>query len=485
MSIATELNALRTNLNSAYAAVATAGGTVPSHKNSLNLATAIATIPQGYPNSLAYLAYDDVSRAQNYVNICNPTPLGSASHAFAASAVSAALTSLNLSRLTNFSNVVDTICMFENNTALATLTFPATVNFSKVASMSGMFRNCQALTSLNLNWTTSSDLLTLYNMFVGCSGLTSITFGSNWNTSGVQSFYGLFNSCSALANLTGFSNLSMASMTDMRAMFYNCANLTSIDFSSQTINPDFYVASSTANYALYGLTRCTSMNLTGLKSSGADLSNTHIFGNNPALTTLTFGGAHRIAAENTTYKLADALLNLIEVKSGNTITTLNMPNCTFFSTDGSETTAIGSVADIWGGSALTTANLSGWDVTAVDMTDNTADKMFTHSDNLTTLDLSGWTNPDGLNFGTMIGSDFIAANTYRSCAPNLTTLILNTPTVVAVNAGGSGMASSVNAFAGTPIAAGTGHIKVPSSLLSQYQAHSFWGRFSDSLEAIA
>lgn len=485
MSIASELTALRINLNSAYTAVANSGGTVPAHKNSENLAAAIASIAQGYPNSLAYLAYDDLSRAQGYVNICNTTPLGSASHAFAASSASSTLTTLDLSRLTSLANVVDAICMFENNTALSTLTFPSTVNFSKVVSMSGMFRNCAALTSLNLNWTTTTDLISLYNMFVGCSSLASVTFGSNWDTSAVQSFYGLFNSCSALASITGLSNLSMAKMTDARALFYNCAHLTSVDFSSQTINPDFYVSAKTFGYALYGLTRCTSMNLTGLRSIASDLSNSHVYGSNPAMTTLTYGGAHRIAPEGATYKLNDALLNLIDTVSGENITTLNLPNCTFFSTDGSETTALGSVSDIWGGSAITTANLSGWDVSAVDMTDMSADKMFTQSENLTTLDLSGWTNPDGLNFGTMIGSDFIAADTYVSAAPNLTTLILNTPSVVAVNTSGHGMVSSANAFAGTPIAAGTGHIQVPSSLLSQYQAHAFWGQFSDSLEAIA
>lgn len=485
MSIATELTALQTNLLSAYDAISTAGGTVPTYQTSSNLASAIATIVQGYPNSLAYLAYDDVSRAQNYVNICNPTPLGSASHAFAASSSSSTLTTLDLSSFTSFANVVDTICMFENNTALATLTWPSTVDFSAVVSMSGMFRNCAALTSLDLDWTTSSDLLTLYNMFVGCSDLASVSFGSNWDTSSVKSFYGLFNSCTALSSITGLSNLSMEAMTDMRAMFYNCSSLTSVDFSDQTINSDFYVSSKTAGYALYGLTSCTSMDLTGLKSTASDLSSSYVYGSNPAMTTLTYGGAHRIAPENATYKLSSALLNLIEVENGSTITTLNMPNCTFFSTDGSETTAIGSVSDIWGGSAIVSADLSGWDVSAVDMTDTTADKMFTHSDNLTTLDLSGWENPDGLNFGTMIGSNYISANTYESAAPNLTTLILDTDSVVAVNDSMSGMMSSTNAFAGTPIEAGTGHIQVPSSLLSSYQEDSFWGQFSDSLEAIS
>lgn len=485
MSIATQLEALRTNINAVYSAISAKGGTVPTNKNMVNMPAAINSIAQGYPNSLSYIAYDDVSRAQNYVNICNVSPMGSASHAFAASSSSSTLTALNLSRFTDFSNVLDLICTFENNTALTSLTFPNACDFSNVVSMSGTFRNT-GLTALNLSgWVTSDELVTVYNMFCNSSSLASITFGSNWDTSAVKSFYGMFQGCSSLASITGLSNLSMASMTSAYGLFYNCAALTSVDFSSQTINPDFYVNASNFAYALYGLTHCTTMNLTGLKSRAISLTGSYIYGNNPAMRTLIYNGAHRIALNQTgEYELANALLNLVDTVSGSAITSLTISNPTFYTTDGTAVTAPTTVSDIWSGAALTTLNLSGWDVSNVDMTDNTADAILTNSDNLTTLDLSGWTNPDGLNFGTMIGSTF-ASGVYTSAAPNLTTLTLNTPSVVEVNTSGTGQASSVNAFNGTPIAAGNGHIRVPASLVSAYKAHSFWGRFANSVEAIS
>jgi hypothetical protein len=45
MSIASQLQALESNISSAYDMVAQRGGTVPTRKNMENLASAIATIP--------------------------------------------------------------------------------------------------------------------------------------------------------------------------------------------------------------------------------------------------------------------------------------------------------------------------------------------------------------------------------------------------------------------------------------------------------
>lgn len=60
MSIATELNTLRTNLTSAYSAISSKGGTVPTDKNTANLSTAINSIPQTInsgTNTVSYVAF--------------------------------------------------------------------------------------------------------------------------------------------------------------------------------------------------------------------------------------------------------------------------------------------------------------------------------------------------------------------------------------------------------------------------------------------
>ena len=52
MSIATQLQALETNLSNAYDMVSQRGGTVPVRKNMENLAAAIASIPSaGFNNN--------------------------------------------------------------------------------------------------------------------------------------------------------------------------------------------------------------------------------------------------------------------------------------------------------------------------------------------------------------------------------------------------------------------------------------------------
>ena len=60
MSIATELNTLRTNLTSAYSAIGGKGGTVPTNKNTANLSAAINSIPQTInsgTNTVSYVAF--------------------------------------------------------------------------------------------------------------------------------------------------------------------------------------------------------------------------------------------------------------------------------------------------------------------------------------------------------------------------------------------------------------------------------------------
>lgn len=52
MSIATKLTKLETDITSAYDAVQTKGGTIPSDKNTNNLPTAINSIPSGGPTSI-------------------------------------------------------------------------------------------------------------------------------------------------------------------------------------------------------------------------------------------------------------------------------------------------------------------------------------------------------------------------------------------------------------------------------------------------
>lgn len=228
MSVADKLTTLSNNITSAYTSISTMNGTIPTYKNTQNIANAILTIPQYNPLTLAYISYGSAATAQNFVNLMvgNGTiPVGGASYAFAETS---GLTSLDLSGI-NFSATTDTICMFNNATDLTGITWADSVDFSNVESMQGMYRNTEALALVDLSaFETGEYLESVFNMFAG-SGVQAVNLGGNFDTSAVTDFYGMFNSCENLTDLYRINNLRMGSAQDLRAMFHGCSAMTELD----------------------------------------------------------------------------------------------------------------------------------------------------------------------------------------------------------------------------------------------------------------
>lgn len=63
MSVATELQELNDNILNTYTAIGNKGGTVPAHKNTDNLATAVASIPSGGGGNVAHPKFVSFYRA--------------------------------------------------------------------------------------------------------------------------------------------------------------------------------------------------------------------------------------------------------------------------------------------------------------------------------------------------------------------------------------------------------------------------------------
>lgn len=492
MSVADKITALRNHLNNAYTAISAKSGTVPTYKNSQNLQNAIATIPIYNPLTLAYISYADGLHAQPFVNLMasnNTVPVGSASHAFANTTTvtisgernsTTALTTLDLSAL-DFSEVTDTICMFDNARQLATLTWANSVDFGEVENMEGMFRNTKALASVDLSKFTTSDYLeSVFNIFSG-SGVQSVTLGSNFDTSGVKYFYGMFNSCSSLTSITGLNTLDMTDATDLRAMFYNCSALTSLDLSGVQNKDHISLSTANANHMLAGMTALTSLNLSGWKSGSDDLATSDFWTANANLTTLTLNGAKRLSGG----KLADSLVNTFQSKNGATIRNLIMDNVTFYTTDGT-TAQLTDFSDVWAGSALRTIEMTGWDVSHVDPTSNSATGSITNTSDLTSAKIGDWTVPtNGVNLATFFGVDYNGQSGYAGHATNLTSLTITGNSVLKVYDSGVGEFKSSNAFKSCPIGNLTGHIYVSSAMVASYKADSFWGQYSSIISAIA
>ena len=101
---------------------------------------------------------------------------------------------------------------------------------SKVKSMYGMFNGCTGLTTLDLsNWTPTSVKFTTL-MFNGCTKLENIGFGDEWDTPALTNTNAMFKGCSSLERLSFADNFNTENVTDMRNMFDGCSNLKSITF---------------------------------------------------------------------------------------------------------------------------------------------------------------------------------------------------------------------------------------------------------------
>ena len=187
------------------------------------------------------------------------------------------LTSLDLSSF-NTENVTTMKGVFQNCSHLQTITLP-TSNTKQVATMVSMFDGCNALTTIN-NFSTffnndnngSSVLWTTQYMFQNCSSLSSIVFpngtnnssGNNkFNTSNLRSMYGMFKGCSGLSTLdiSGFIASRTTANIDLSYMFDGCTNLGG-NGGTFTFSQDLTNGKVTALYGMFrGCSSLSSLNL--------------------------------------------------------------------------------------------------------------------------------------------------------------------------------------------------------------------------------
>ena len=120
--------------------------------------------------------------------------------------------------------------MFYNCSKLTSIEFGSGFNTSNVTDMRGMFQGCSKLTNLNLSSFNTSNVNSMASMFKWCSGLTSLDL-SSFNTSNVTDMHELFRGCNKLTSLN-VSSFNTSNVQRMDAMFYGCSGLTSLDVSN-------------------------------------------------------------------------------------------------------------------------------------------------------------------------------------------------------------------------------------------------------------
>lgn len=139
------------------------------------------------------------------------------------------LTSLDLSKF-NTSKVQNMRQMFVNCESLKTVNLSG-LDTHLVTDMYSMFAGCQKLEKLDLSTWKTGQVTDMGRMFNNCKVLTSLTFGSKFNTSNVKSMHEMFWACGAITTLD-LSSFNTAKVTDMGGMFKTCEALTTLNISS-------------------------------------------------------------------------------------------------------------------------------------------------------------------------------------------------------------------------------------------------------------
>ncbi|MCD8046885.1 MAG: DUF285 domain-containing protein [Clostridiales bacterium] len=120
--------------------------------------------------------------------------------------------------------------MFSGMTGLSSIEFGKNVDTSNVKYMQDMFYGCSILKELDLSGFDTSSVTNMQYMFYSCNDLKKLDL-SGFDTRGVTSMAGMFGYCKALEKVD-LSSFNTSSVTSMMNMFYYCTSLTELDLSS-------------------------------------------------------------------------------------------------------------------------------------------------------------------------------------------------------------------------------------------------------------
>lgn len=150
--------------------------------------------------------------------------------------------------------------MFGYRSYLTTIDFGSGFNTSRVTNMASMFDGCIGLTSLDVSNFNTSNVTNMSRMFYYCSGLTSL-YVSNFNTSRVTDMNSMFYACTGLTSLE-VSSFNTSNVTNMCFMFLGCEGLPSLDLSN------FNTSSVKRMYGMFmGCSGLTSLDLSNFNTS--------------------------------------------------------------------------------------------------------------------------------------------------------------------------------------------------------------------------
>lgn len=121
--------------------------------------------------------------------------------------------------------------MFENCSGLTSVTFPSNFGTENVTAaygqggMNAMFFKCNNLTEVDLSAFDFRNVTSMHNMFSNCYQIQKITLPASADTSRVSNMACMFQNCNNLAVIDNLSALDTANVTNMNHMFAGCQKL--------------------------------------------------------------------------------------------------------------------------------------------------------------------------------------------------------------------------------------------------------------------
>jgi surface protein len=172
------------------------------------------------------------------------------------------------------SRIVTMYNMFAGCHTLTTIKGLETWDTSKCTSFQQMFHYCQKLKNFNINNWDVKNIITTFEMFVGCEGLQKQLDLSKWELGAKPNKYrfmmGMFSGCRNLITLGDISNWDVSNIGNANKLFYGCTSLQNVgdigkwnfthctDFSSMFENCSLLIVD-VSNWKLLSGARTTKM----------------------------------------------------------------------------------------------------------------------------------------------------------------------------------------------------------------------------------
>ncbi len=339
-----------------------------------------------------------------------------------------ALMSLDLSGF-NTANVTNMASMFYNCNNLQSITLGSGFNTAKVTNMTAMFRNCSSLLSLDLSFFNTAKVTDMRSMFAGCSSLTSLDLtgfsnasvnnGSMSNSPEGQMSC-MFDGCSSLVTLTLGSSFCSSQVQSVYKMFNGCEKLESIDLSSFNLSKASYVS-----YLFNGCSSLTSIDLSGTAFvNNAFISLDYMFNGCSSLTNLLFPASsvkvtsvdHMLAGCSSLESITLPVMERDDYHDWGIKLQYLFSGCSSLESidlNGLDVTRSTKLNNMFEGcSALQSIDLSGFNT--IDATDISC--MFKGCSTLTSLDLSKFNTANVTNMREMFSGCSQMESIYVSCA---------------------------------------------------------------------